>query len=399
MSGMGISYGLKLNSKAAKKRALNEKRRGIFDDDDDVNEELDDPNKGTGLQVEEIREIGFSEEERLPPTTAFSQNLSLAKAAKPSIKINSKKTLNNNYRDLSTSFTSKKHADASKDLDANIFDYDSIYDSLKPKKKIVEGLHEKKPKYMASLLEAAAVRKRDAAIAEEKKFVREREAEGDEYADKEKFVTSAYKKQQEENRRLEEEERVRHEQEAKQIKESGMTSFYKNMLEKGEQKHAEIVKAINEQIKSGRVADEDTQAQETWAEKTRAMNGKLSGEIIVNDEGEVVDKRQLLTGGLNIVSKPKAASSLRTQQEISGKRKLGNSGGVSEKEAMRERQSRMIEEQLENANKRALEQENDEKDRIERLSKSNKSEQEILSVKERFLARKREAEKAKNKEI
>jgi coiled-coil domain-containing protein 55 len=62
---------------------------------------------------------------------------------------------------------------------------------------------------MDQLLASAEVRKRDFLIAQEKKFKKEREAEGEEFAGKEKFVTNAYKRQQEELRKAEEEERLR----------------------------------------------------------------------------------------------------------------------------------------------------------------------------------------------
>lgn len=38
----------------------------------------------------------------------------------------------------------------------------------------------------------AEIRKRDRLLAEEKKIAREREAEGDQFADKEVFMTEAY---------------------------------------------------------------------------------------------------------------------------------------------------------------------------------------------------------------
>jgi coiled-coil domain-containing protein 55 len=62
---------------------------------------------------------------------------------------------------------------------------------------------------MDKLLATAEVRKRDFLIAQEKKFQKEREMEGDEFAGKEKFVTGAYKRQQEEMRKAEEAERLR----------------------------------------------------------------------------------------------------------------------------------------------------------------------------------------------
>lgn len=62
---------------------------------------------------------------------------------------------------------------------------------------------------MAQALASAATRKLDRLRAEEKMLERERQAEGDEYEDKEKFVTQAYKDQMEEVRKAEEEEKAR----------------------------------------------------------------------------------------------------------------------------------------------------------------------------------------------
>jgi hypothetical protein len=56
-------------------------------------------------------------------------------------------------------------------------------------------------------LNAAATRKLDHLRAEEKMMQREREREGDEFKDKESFVTQAYKDQMEEVRKAEEEEK------------------------------------------------------------------------------------------------------------------------------------------------------------------------------------------------
>lgn len=63
---------------------------------------------------------------------------------------------------------------------------------------------------------SAATRKLDYVRAEEKMIQREREAEGDEFADKGKFTTPAYIAQMAEVRRLEEEEKKR----------EGMYRFY-----------------------------------------------------------------------------------------------------------------------------------------------------------------------------
>jgi coiled-coil domain-containing protein 55 len=65
------------------------------------------------------------------------------------------------------------------------------------------------PKYIDGLLNSAATRKLDYLRAEEKMMHREREQEGDEFKDKEAFVTQAYKDQMAEVRRAEEEEKRR----------------------------------------------------------------------------------------------------------------------------------------------------------------------------------------------
>ena len=61
---------------------------------------------------------------------------------------------------------------------------------------------------MAQAIASAATRKLDRIRAEEKMLERERELEGDEFADKDKFVTQAYKDQMAEVRRQEEEEKA-----------------------------------------------------------------------------------------------------------------------------------------------------------------------------------------------
>ena len=65
------------------------------------------------------------------------------------------------------------------------------------------------PKYMHQAIASAATRKLDQIRAQEKMLERERALEGDEFADKEKFVTQAYKDQMEAVRKAEEEEAKR----------------------------------------------------------------------------------------------------------------------------------------------------------------------------------------------
>jgi coiled-coil domain-containing protein 55 len=117
-------------------------------------------------------------------------------------------------RNTAISRSEKKLQSEALALDSTAFQYDEVYDTLKAAERKVEEAKKmesdkREPKYMQSFLEAARRRKLDALHAEEKMMQIEREKEGGEFDDKEKFVTSAYKAQMEEVRRAEEEERVK----------------------------------------------------------------------------------------------------------------------------------------------------------------------------------------------
>ncbi|CAG8505272.1 19235_t:CDS:2 [Racocetra persica] len=82
--------------------------------------------------------------------------------------------------------------------DPTVFAYDEVYDVMKSverkRKEELKGKNDgsvKKPKYFDDILKAAEIRQRDYIRAQERKIQKEREAEGDEFDDKETFVTSA----------------------------------------------------------------------------------------------------------------------------------------------------------------------------------------------------------------
>merc|ERR1712141_170300 len=94
--------------------------------------------------------------------------------------------------------------------DASIYDYDGVYDQMKEEKeeKVVEKTKDKKPKYMQQLLKTAEKRQQLHERRIERKVQKERDAEGDEFADKEKFVTAAYKQKMLEIEEQEKEEKL-----------------------------------------------------------------------------------------------------------------------------------------------------------------------------------------------
>lgn len=315
------------------------------------------------------------------------------------------------YTNLSAMHSSKKHAQEAQELDPSIYSYDTIYDSLHAKSdkastssanKASEG-----PKYMTSLLRSAEVRKRDQLRARDRILAREREAEGDEFADKEKFVTSAYKAQQEEMRRVEQEDAEKERQEEERRRkngEMGMVGFYRDMLSRDEQKHGEALKAAEEtaqRIKTGEVPDTAAEGEQTStgpedeeAKRAADLNAK-GAHIAVNDEGQVVDKRQLLSAGLNVAPKPKpapsAASAASSRAPGAGPRAAKQRSDPS-RSGQRARQTEMIAAQLEErAQKEAQAEEARQREAAEK-NRSRKTEGEVSCAKERYLARKRERE-------
>ncbi|XP_075233324.1 nuclear speckle splicing regulatory protein 1-like [Lycorma delicatula] len=93
--------------------------------------------------------------------------------------------------------------------DPTVFKYDEVYDELERKKLDEEKKkndEKKKPRYIQSLLKQAQQRKLENERRIERQVQKERDAEGEEYKDKETFVTSSYRKKLEEFRKLDEED-------------------------------------------------------------------------------------------------------------------------------------------------------------------------------------------------
>lgn len=404
MSKPVLSFGFGSNKKAAPAKVQPLKKKTAFGGGGDSDDEAQDATKDEQI-VTEIDGFGAPS---LPSKPSASR--SKTKSDKPPTeppKLKSKAESSRQFGDLSSALTSRKYAEAAESLDPSVYDYDAAYDVLKAAERqreaeVKKESAQRKSRYMADVTRAAEQRERDRGVAELKKIQREREAEGDEFADKEKFVTEAYKRKQEEDRRAEEEERKKEEEERKKNKFGGMTGFHKEMLEREEHRRAEMEKMAAEAAKSGGLpkVDEDN-TDKTDTDLAKEINAK-GGKIAVNEEGEVVDKRELLRGGLNLGAKKKTedhkamtmSSSSSTGHRDQSKGHFASGG----KQAMRDRQTRMLEAQLEQALKRSREEEEEERKKVELESKSRKTATEISSAKERYLARKRAAEEAKKNE-
>lgn len=120
--------------------------------------------------------------------------------------------------------------------DPTVFQYDELYDEMQEKKKeskLSRKDLDRKPKYINKLLETAERRKRENERRIERQVQKEREEEGEQFKDKESFVTSAYRKKLEELKVLEEQEK--REEYLESIgdvrKQGNLDGFYRHLYE------------------------------------------------------------------------------------------------------------------------------------------------------------------------
>ncbi|KAI9711108.1 MAG: hypothetical protein M1828_001960 [Chrysothrix sp. TS-e1954] len=339
-----------------------------------------------------------------PPTTSLSKSSATSHA--PSSDVSAP--------NLAAQRTQRLISAETASLDPSVYDYDAAYDALHLARETAKNRAKadgdgapNQARYMGNLLAAAETRKREYERAQDKLVQREREAEGDEFADKEKFVTEAYKAVQEERRNQEAEEKRREEVEKRRRTEAGMKGFYRGVMEDGERRHREEMEVL-ERVRKGEVTvgdEADGEAVRTAEQIAKEMKGK-GVEIALDAEGMVADKRQLLKGGLNVAPPSKSqqkadeqrAKEATNTRPTTQEQRAAWQGARSAKEAQRDRQTRMIEHQLEQAQKQAAQQETQDAEKKLRDAKSGKTEEEIGTAKARYLERKREREEEAAKE-
>ncbi|KAJ3194503.1 hypothetical protein HK101_002566 [Irineochytrium annulatum] len=305
--------------------------------------------------------------------------------------------------------------------DPNVFDYDASYDAMKleeearrRKREVGEDGEDKrtskKPKYVEGIFKAVVARKVYLEQAEEKKVQREREKEGDEFGDKEAFVTEAYKEKMRELRRLEEEERIREEKE--RASSADMSGFYRRMLE--ERERTSEMSLSKEEIEA--LAEEKRiREMEEKREKEGILREALeSGQVKLNASDEIVDKRGLLRGGLNVSGAKKRDLEREREEEERAKREFERKRREEEeKERERRREEQERRKAKEAAARRlvaeAVRQDEEERERkkmeeeerlkeLAKLMQKKASEETVSDAKRRYLERKKkEAEEKKKK--
>ncbi|KIJ69362.1 hypothetical protein HYDPIDRAFT_79949 [Hydnomerulius pinastri MD-312] len=313
-------------------------------------------------------------------------------------------------QNVETSKAARKRMEQELKVDDTVYQYDEVWDRMQEVKQRQKEAKEvdakqRKPKYIEGLLTSAATRRLDRLRAEEKMIQHEREAEGDEFADKEAFVTQAYKDQMAEVRRAEEEEKQREEAEKKKRKgaaPTGMAHFYRQLLENSEQQHEEAVAATSEtkpvigpqgptpNLTINKPVDFTPRSDVELAQIAREQ-GKV---VELNDDNQIVDKRELLSAGLNL----SAPNTRRLGLQSSAKKTDASTeapvhravGTAASRREINERRAAEIRQQLEEERRRQLtQQERDEEEARQRVVQKRNTEDDVQDARARYMERKR----------
>ncbi|KAF9464733.1 coiled-coil domain-containing protein 55-domain containing protein [Collybia nuda] len=304
----------------------------------------------------------------------------------------------------------RKRMEAEREVDETVYEYDEVWDRMQEAKQRQKDAKEvdakeRKPKYIHNLLNSAATRKLDYLRAEEKMMQLERAAEGDEFKDKEAFVTQAYKDQMAEVRRAEEEEKRREEQQRNAGgPSSGMTHFYRRMLEESEQTHEAAVAAAQKRIigPQGPVPNltitkpaDFTPVSDLELARVAREQGK---DVELNDDNQIVDKRDLLSAGLNLSAPNTRRLGLRPSIKQQSTLTEGSAapshravGTAASRKEINERRTREIQQQLQDEEHRmASEKQRMEEDAVRRTVAKRNNSDDVQSARERYLERKRQ---------
>ncbi|KAL3618495.1 hypothetical protein CASFOL_037577 [Castilleja foliolosa] len=136
------------------------------------------------------------------------------------------------YKNKTHKDVEEKHKKALEE-DPSAFDYDGVYDKMKAKqvRHVEQDRQDRKPRYIQALMDKAKQREKEHEVIYERKLAKDRSKDEDLYADKDKFVTSAYKKKLAEQAKWLEEERLREMREEKDdvTKKTDISDFYFNL--------------------------------------------------------------------------------------------------------------------------------------------------------------------------
>jgi coiled-coil domain-containing protein 55 len=189
------------------------------------------------------------------------------------------------------------------------------------------------------------------------------------------------------------------------------TKFYRNLLDQASTAKSAAIEAGRLALSSNKkrtLSEDDEYNKSQKTDKELAEEARASGKIVtLNDDDQIVDKRQLLSAGLNITkkkntnhSKSSSSKDYYDPRSHNNNRFSGNDKSkYYEEMRRRERQSRELEEQILRSQR---EKEEEERKKHEELAKklSRKADEKTISdAKARYLARQKEKKELKKLKV
>lgn len=233
------------------------------------------------------------------------------------------------------------HEDALKE-DPSIFQYDEIYDKMsatREEAKKAKSNVKRESKYISRLLVTAEKRKIEFETRIERKVQKEREAEGDEFKDKEVFVTAAYRQKLEAMKKAEEE--AQREEYLECIgdvqKQKDLSGFYRHMYEQklGKDKPETKVTEKDEPVAEIKMKDEKSIKRRTYRKHSDHENSEeeeQSTSTALKTDVESKSKKVHLQSNLDADSDFSIDSSDSEDENETKKKQKENENGGDKKE-------------------------------------------------------------------
>lgn len=182
-----------------------------------------------------------------------------------------------------------------------------------------------------------------------------------------------------------------------------MTHFYATLLQQSEKKHAAVMEAASQSTIGPTMPGDGganlaikppTETQLTDIEIARRARAE-GKDVEINDDGQIVDKRALLSAGLNLTAKnTRDLAAYRREKKEKQDGEVVNVhtavGSAASRREIEARRRREIEDQLaEEENRRVEEREREEEEVRRRAVKRKNDDDAVMSARERYLERKR----------
>lgn len=182
----------------------------------------------------------------------------------------------------------QKAQEAAVSADPTIYQYDELYDDIKEQRDVqkVRKPEDKKPKYIERLLVSAETRKKEYERRIERQVQKERELEGEEFADKESFVTASYRAKLEEMKAAEEVEKRDEYLEAigDVTKQRDLGGFYRHLYEQ------KMGPDGNKDAKKEATTVPDEIVKTVAKKEKRIYRKRTASEVVQSDEETEVEK-------------------------------------------------------------------------------------------------------------